>query len=477
MKNIKNLIIYAIVCIAIMATIIVSILYFTTDVFKSKQQLFYKYLSQAEIVDLDFVNQYNLANKAFYGKSNSSNMEVKVLNSKINQETQVSDIQEVVTVDSKGLKNALLNQSYRDFVFSNNNQTFLTVKALKDNNTYGIIADNILGKYLSIDNSNLKDLFTKLKVTNTNIIPDSITVDYEELFSVENEILEELKETYFKLIYENIEKENYYKIKNEDKTEILGVSLSEQEIFNIAKLILDTAKNDNTLLNLVISKLQLLNYNDINVETIQSEIQKYIDEINNNTYSSDKDYLNIFLTIKEEKLLSIEFEIKYKEENILNEENTSSNEHKKNFKLNLEEKDKISFKVRENNVEVFSIILNYIYDNERINLYTEIIDIYRNQEKQIFKLQYQISDYQTDNIKQIVVIDIISLNEKYQIDINNNIILKENVQISKLTTENSVKINEMTSEELEQIKNALLNRINELYNVDLTKTYNNIASK
>ena len=135
MKNIKNLIIYAIVCIAIMATIIVSILYFTTDVFKSKQQLFYKYLSQAEIVDLDFVNQYNLANKAFYGKSNSSNMEVKVLNSKINQETQVSDIQEVVTVDSKGLKNALLNQSYRDFVFSNNNQTFLTVKSLKDNNT------------------------------------------------------------------------------------------------------------------------------------------------------------------------------------------------------------------------------------------------------------------------------------------------------------------------------------------------------
>lgn len=472
MKNKKSLIVYIIVGVVILASIIVAILYFATDIFKSNQQLFYKYLGQVEIIDMNFINKCNTANNNSYQKSSSSNMKIKMLNSKVNQETQISDIQEVFTMDSKGLKNTLLNQSYRDFVFSNNNQTFLTIKSLKDNNTYGVIADNILGKYLAVDNTNLKELFSKLKITNTDLIPDSMSINYKELFSIDNEMAEQLEEKYLNLIYENVNKENYYKIKNEDKTEIVGVSISEQELVNIEKLILDTAKNDNDLLDLIVSKLNSLNYNNVNAENVQSEIQKYIDEINNNTYSSEKNYLNIFLTIKEEKILSIDFEIKYKEDNNIDAENIATNEYKKIFKLNLEEKDKISFNIIENNVEVFNVILDYMYDDEKINLYIEI-DAHGNKEINNLKLQYQISDYQTDNIKRIAVIDIVSLNEKYQIDINNNITLKENVQISKLTTENSVKINGMTSEELEQIKNALLNRINELYNIDLRKIYNN----
>lgn len=475
MRNKKKLIIYSIISIAIILSILV-ILYFTTEIFKSNQQLFYKYLGQVEIIDKDFVNKYNEVNDEFSKKSNSSNMKVKVLNLKNNQETQVSDIQEVFAVDSKGLKNVLLNQYYRDFVFSNDNQTFLTVKTLKDNNTYGIIADNILVKYLSVDNSNLNDLFAKLKLTNTNIVPDSIKIDYKDFFDINYDTLEQIKETYFNLIYENIKKENYYKVKKEDKTEILGVTLSEQEVFDIKRLILNTAKNDETLLNVIVNKLHLINYNNINLETMQLKIQEHIDEINNNTYSSEKDYLNIFLTIKEEKVLSIEFEIKYKEENNADETIASNNEYKKNLKLNLEDRNKISFNAGKNNQEIFNILINYIYDDEKINLYTEI-DFYENEQKNTFKIQYQISDYQTENIKQVTVLDIILFNNKYQIDIKNNIELKENIQISKLTTENSVKINEMTSEQLEQIKNALLNRINELYNLDLRRLYKNSVSR
>ena len=476
MKKRNNFIIYTTICFFGIAAVIIGILYFSTDIFKSNQQLFYKYLGKSEIIDKDFINKYNVINNNLYNKNISSNMKVKMLNSKMNQETQVSDIQEVFTMNSKSLKNALLNQSYRDFIFSNNNQTFLTIKTLKDNNTYGIIADNILGKYLAVDNSNLKDLFSKLKITNTDVFPDSIVDDYIDLFVGDSNILRELKEKYFNLIYENIKKENYYKIKNENKTEVFGILISEQEVFDIIRLMLDTIKEDDMLLDLISNKLQLLNYNNINKENIQTELQKHIDKINNNTYTTDTDYLNIFLTIKEEKVLSIELEIRYKEENITNQENTTNNEIEKSFKLNLEEDNKIQFEVRENNLEVFDIIFNYIYDNEKINLYTEI-NVYKNKEKQSFKIQYQISNYQTDNIEHVAVIDMILSNIKFQIEINNNIAIKDDVQISKLTTENSVKINEMTPEELELIKNALLNRINELYNIDLRKKYNSITEE
>ena len=476
MKNKKSLIIYAIVSIVIITAIVVAILYFTTDVFKSNQQLFYKYLGQAKIIDMNLIEKCKIANNNLSQKSNSSNMKIKMINSKVNQETQISDIKEIFTMNSKGLKNTLLNQSYRDFVFSKDNQVFLTIKTLKDNTTYGVIADNILGRYLAVDNTNLKELFSKLKMTNTEMIPDSISVNYEELFSIDNETLEQLKETYLNLIYENINKENYYKIKNEDETEVLGISLTEQEVFEFLKIILDAVNNDSTFLNFIVSKFQMLNYNNINVEKVQTEIQKYIEVINNEEYSSEKDYLNIYIIIKEEKVCSINIETKYKEENNTDVENSLNNEYKKTLCLNLEEKDKILFKVTENNLDTFNVVLNYIYDDEKINLYMEI-DFYGNEETNKLKLQYQMSDYKTDDIKKVMVIDIVSLNEKYQIEINNNILLKEDVQITKLTTENSVKINEMTPEDLEQIKNALLNRINELYSVDLRKTYNIIMKR
>ena len=198
MKNKKDLIIYSGIIFVVIVAVVIAVLYLTTDIFKSNRQLFYKYLGQIKIIDEDFLDKCTMSKDVLSKKSNSSNMNVKVLNSKFNQETQVSEIQEVFSIDSKGLKNTLLNQSYRDFVFSNNNQTFLTVKSLKDNNTYGIIADNILGKYLSVDNSNLKDLFAKLKVTNTNIVPDSIKIDYKDFFDINYDTLEQIKETYFK---------------------------------------------------------------------------------------------------------------------------------------------------------------------------------------------------------------------------------------------------------------------------------------
>lgn len=476
MKNKKELIVYSSIAFIIIIVVVISILHLTTDIFKSNQQLFYKYLGQIKIIDTDFITQYKLANDVLYKKSSSSDTKVTVLNSKVNQETQISDIQELFSIDSKGLNNALLSQSYRDFVFLNNNQTFLNVKCIKDNNTYGIIADNILGKYLSVDNTNLKELFSKLKIKNTGIVPESITTDYKEIFKFDDSSLESIKETYVNLIYENIQKENYYNLKNEDKTEVLGVSLSEKELFDIIKLILDTVKNDNTLLNLIVNKLQLLNYNDITVEVIQTKIQEYMDKINNNTYSSDRDYIKLFLTIKEEKVLHVEIEVNYKEEIVADEADISYTEHNRRFKLDLSETNNISLTIIEDNDEIISVIVNCICDNEKINLYSEM-NFHEYGEVNTLKIQYQISDYQTDNIKQAAVLDIILPNEKYQVDIKNNTTLKEDVQISKLTTENSVKINEMTSEELEQIKNALLNRINELYSIDLTKLYNDIIEK
>lgn len=464
MKNEKKIIIGSVTISIIVLCIVLAILYFTTDIFKTNQQLFYKYIGQAKIIDSNFVKQFTTVNNIFNEKSSSSNMQIKVLNSKENTETQVTDIQELFTVNSNGLKNVLLNQSYRDFAFSKDNQTFLNVRYLKDNNTYGIIADNILAKYLSVDNANLKELFSKLGATDINSIPDSISAEYKEIIEIDDETYEKLKDIYFTLVSENINKDNFYKIKNEDETKTIGLSLSEQELINIINILLNNAKNDEILLNVINTKLRSLNYNDISIEKIQADIQEYIEQLNKITYSNEKDYLKISFILKNKQVIGLKIEQNYNEDKDINQNENVT--HKRTLELDLSKACNINLVLKRDETEIFNIAMDWSYDNEKINISFET-KMFENQEKDIIKFIYQISDLQTNNIKQNCNINIISNTEQYQINIENNVTLKEDVQITKLTTENSVKINDMSSEEINELINALINRINELYQIDL----------
>lgn len=463
MKNKKNTIIFSLVVIAILTIILVG-LYFTTDIFKTNQQLFYKYIGQTKIVDSSLIEQYTTSNNILEEKSNSSNMQIKVLGMQENTETQISNIQEIFTINSNGLKNVLLNQSYRDFTFSKDNQTFLNVKYLKDNNTYGIIAENILSKYLAVDNTNLKELLSKIGLTDTSNIPDSIPTEYEEVIEISDETYEKIKDDYLTLISENINKDNFYKISNEDKSKIIGVSLTEQELVDVIKVLLNNAKDDENLLNVIVNKLHSLNYNDISTEKVQEYIQKYIDQLNNTTYSNEKDYIKMSISLKNKQVINVKIEENYNESNAENEENNVT--HKRSYELDLSNNNKASLAVKKDENEVFNAEIEWAYDNEKIN-FSFAINIFENQKVATVKLNYQTSDFQTDNIKQNCNINIISDTEQYQIIIENNITLKEDVQISKLTTENSVKINDMSSEEINQLIYALIYRINELYQIDL----------
>lgn len=469
MKNKKNIIVLSLIITIILLITIFAVLYFSTDIFKTNQQLFYKYLGKIKIIDTNVIEQYNIANNIMKEKNNSSNMQIKVFSSKENNETQISDIQEIFTVNSNGLRNVLLKQAYRDYNFSKDNQTFLTLKCLKDNNTYGIIADNILSKYLSIDNTNLKEVLLRIGLTDTSLLPNSIPNEYEEVIKINEETYKEIKDNYFALINESINKDNFYKIKKEDKSQIFGVSFSEQEVINVVNILLDNAKNDERLLNLISDKLQLLNYDDITVEKLQTYIQEYIQQLNNNTYSDEKDYLKISLIVQKDQIISVEIEQNY------NDNNNKINDkgkviRKRNFKLDLSKICNVNLVIKEDETEIFNITTEWLYDNEKINISFDMKN-FENHEMDMVKFIYQIRDFETDNIKQNCNINIVSDTEQYQISIETTTTLKEDVQISKLTTENSVKVNTMTKEEINLLINALINRINELYQIDLKNIF------
>ena len=128
MKNKKVLIISIITLLVVICATVLTILYFTTDLFKTEQQLFYKYLAQTEIMDLNFIKQLNIANEKLTKNSNSSSANLNLLTSVQKQETGVADVREILTIKSNALSNVVTNQSYRDFTLSQNNQNIVILR-------------------------------------------------------------------------------------------------------------------------------------------------------------------------------------------------------------------------------------------------------------------------------------------------------------------------------------------------------------
>ena len=210
MKNKKIIIISSVITMMILVILVVA--YFTTDFLKTNKQLFCKYIKNIKLIDNEFIAQSDLAFNKIINNTYASSSNLNVSMTIPNQETGISDIKEILSINSKGLKNNLLKQSYRDFVLSNDNKDLLTLKYLRDNDKYGLFSENIVSKYLTVQNLNLKELLGKLGVKDTINIPDSISINFDELFKIDKNALESIEIKYLSILYNNIEKDNFYKI-------------------------------------------------------------------------------------------------------------------------------------------------------------------------------------------------------------------------------------------------------------------------
>lgn len=459
MKSKKILII--IIGVIVLIAAVLGGLYIYTDFLKTDQQLFYKYIEKIEPIDSKFIEKISIASKRKSNSNKSSNADINFATISNQNGEKLQEFK----VASTALSNVISNQYYRDFNISTSGQQLISFKYMKDNNTYGILINNILIKYLAIENSNLKDFFYKLGATDTSNIVDSIPTNFEELLAYEQldkETLLTLKETYINLICDNISKQNFYKIKNTDKTETIGISLTQQEVINLLNIVLEKIKFDDTLLNLMV------NNSNANKEELQTKIQNIIDQMTQYTSSTEDGFIKIYLTKNSKNVLKLGLATNYT--NYTNEfyilEPTTINEQDKNTSIELDfsESNKCKLSIKENEIELCVLAIDYNYNEEEILFNMELKGI---SEEGTFssKLQYQTKNYQTDNIIENCAVDFAESENtmKYQLNIINNISLKEDISIEKLTTENSVKLNDMTLQELTELFQALESRIIKMY--------------
>ena len=164
---------------------------------------------------------------------------------------------------------------------------------------------NLFNQYVSANNENLKELFSKLGYTEEQLenIPDTIEFeqDIKNIFEFSKEEREKLKKKYISIVSSSVSKDNFSKQKNQTiqinekniKANSYILTISKEELNNIYIKILEEMKQDEIILS-KIDKLQSigknfqLNERETLREKFVMKIESLITEISRNNIGNDK---------------------------------------------------------------------------------------------------------------------------------------------------------------------------------------------
>ena len=418
-----------ILAIIIITSIIAIYLYCCTDLFKTPQEQFWSSLSKASKITGDktyseALNEIrNLKEKSYTLKGDakfniSSTEEDEEVQKIADAFSKIQISYDMNVVGKKNKEKGILN-------FGFDNKQVLSVDYLRDNDLFGIKIGEVYDKYISIENKNLKQLAEKYEIDSTEI-PDKIEfIDMHDLYDISEEEIQHINDLIVGTLKNEIPEE-CYSVNENVETDILGekaktkeykIELSAKQIDDIAIKLLENAKRYEVILNLIVNE-----YNKVSMNTLAGkekiakddlikEIEESIKEIQeepskegvivSNFYAKDKAKIDI--STSKNNIMNIELQ-KAGKETVINIGIYFDDETASDTKT---EKMRINGKVKINQTS-----------NEKSNA---------NIETQI----------ETEDLK-------FGMNMNYEIEFS------EKISIESFTAENSINLNNITTEEFEK---------------------------
>ena len=269
MKNKKVVIIVAIslIVLFVLATGTFATLYFATDIFKTNEQIFWKYFSENSQITSILSNE-NIEEQANLKEQNSYTTTGNLV---LSTQIGVSDPVEI-NVATSSIHDKSTGRTCADATLKKADKDLLKVSYINSNNVYSIKCEDISQYYIGFRNENLKELFKKWGLSDQQVanIPDSI--DFSSFSSMKELISEEekqhIKETYSNIIMQTIPQESYKESEKETitingtnyeankHTLEIEATTTKQIITNI----LTTLKNDNTTLEIINKYINAISY-------------------------------------------------------------------------------------------------------------------------------------------------------------------------------------------------------------------------
>ena len=428
--------------------------YLYTDTFKTEQELFAKYLVQnvGEIEqNLSFIGINEIEEKLKQNKHEES-MRISY--------TEAGKVQPngVTTVN---IQNDTINKKMYSILSlaTQKPEETLKLEYMNENGAYSLRFTNAVQQFLTVKNSNLKQLATNLGMDEEIVeqIPDSINF---EKFSLEKVKLTDDEKNaelikYTSLLYNNISKEKYTKSKDvvitlngkTITTNAYILTLNMQDIKNLEIQLLETLKQD----EIILAKLELLDemlqeYSEESVKQSFIEvIQKEIDNLNAKAIKQEE---SITITVYEQNKKTVRIKIEKELEFITID--TLEVEGKKQIDVNYTNID-------ENNTQYSNKVTFVRANDNKLNIRNTIID---GEEQQTTELSIEFVTNESTTKFEITFID----TEGGKTLFSRNINFVENIVYNvTLDNSNNIVLNELTAEQISTIFNLVGEKLNEDY--------------
>lgn len=433
-KSNKVFIIALIILSLLIIAISLVMIYLKTDLFKNEEQLFYKYAGQK----LEAFNMLEEASiKEYFQKKQTTPHENEgkyTLNIQSNDfsNKEIIDKLDKISISFSGKTDPQNNKIEQNISLNYSDNVNFPIQYVQNKDIIGLISDPVVNKYVGIKNENLKELMQKLGASDTTDIPDKIGEIQEEQKTEEEikqgeEEAKKIKDTYLNIIKDNINEENYSKIKDGENVGY-SLKLTYAEIKNIYIKILEQLKQDEIILSKISNE-----ETEISKEDFQNQVQELIDEAQDYEPEDQQLQINVYKSGEKSSLIEIifsEFKIDIKmEENIIE------------CKI-------VGIKDGQETPEKFVLSLNKQQQNNN-TLYELKFEAFEEEEKLLdisFLANY--TGINSENSSEIYSFQISSeeLIANYQFE--NKINFVDNVEIEDLTSENTIILNDYEQQEI-----------------------------
>ncbi len=457
----KKKIIWGVIAVVIIIAALMGILYFTTDMFKSPEQLFYKHLAD----NAGFLGKTTYADvmKELKKEAESSSENAGEITAKITGTD--ANVQQIGAVLEKGkitynMKTVGAEKKMQgDITLNYDGKDIVTVNLLKNQDQYGIKVAEAYDKYISVENNNLKALFQKLGADVTNVPNKIEMVDYFELLNIDEATLKHIEDNYAETIKQNIPAESYSVEKNvtfkfddmydssDVTTNAYKVTLTEEQVKTVLTKILETLKLDDTTLNLIVSKYNAMMEpykamemkmttganeeapTEITKDSLVKAIEDELQELNKTTAGTDKALEIISYGAKDGKA---KIEV--------------------NFLDNTENIAKIGIGLRKND-EGEMVAMTCTAEDTTMKIWaadkkdnTDVVQVKLKAEDTEINSTVKTDKKTTDGF-----VEVKSDGTTVALNFKNEVKATENVTVDNFTTENSVKLNDMTQTEMQTL--------------------------
>lgn len=296
-----------------------TILYLTTDMFKSSQVLFQKYIAQdvKNIVDVFEISKeeqnVDLLRKSDYTEKMDATL--KYLEKE-------NDEEEVYKIKETGVNKASEKSSYKNIDIAYGANELVSLDLLAQNDMYGFRLANLVQQFVSVQNATVPYFVSSIGLDGSIFSETLQGVDISGLFDFSDEELEELKDKYISVIFSDIDKSHYSSksnaiitLSNKEsvKTNAYTLTVTKTEWDKIYKKILNQAVNDTIILGKIDnidSKIKEAGINAKEGQTLKEQYVNKLQQIINSLEYQGEDARKISIVVNEVKGTTVRTTIK-----------------------------------------------------------------------------------------------------------------------------------------------------------------------